>query len=136
MEKRWEKSLEVPHGPRSYRFYPLNVHPISSLKIPPVFGKDSSLSHFPIPGKEEKEGEEEIRNESLRNATNSTTPFFLPLVSYRESAIESTRRRVELEAFAQIYTGPMTQMATSNGKETLEREGGGGGKERIAEIAR
>lgn len=128
MEKRWEKSLEVPHGPRSYRFYPLNVHPISSLKIPPVFGKDSSLSHFPIPGKEEKEGEEEIRNESLRNATNSTTPFFLPLVSYRESAIESTSAaKSRARSFCANIHGTNDANGDLEWKRNLrERERGGG----------
>lgn len=34
--KKLTRAATVPHGPRSYRFYPLNVYPISSLKISTV----------------------------------------------------------------------------------------------------
>lgn len=137
MEKRIGKKFgeATAAGPRSYRFYPLNVHPISSLKIPPVnrIWKRTRrpLSRFRIPGrkkerkkKRKKEGEEGkkryvtnletrlIRRESCRRL------LFFPsrpaIAAYRICDRKNTASKAFAQIYIYIYVGPMTQMATSN----------------------
>lgn len=108
------------------------------LKFPRYLEKTRPFLTFLSPEKRRKKGKKRYVTNLFE--TRLIRRLLFSFLSSRIANLRSKahlRRRVELEAFAQIYTGPMTQMATSNGKETLEREReGGGGKERIAEIAR